>query len=117
MQGSKHTLQIEYGNNREYFAVRVCSADMKNAYMPVGAVVVVHKQRYADNGDIVLAVLNGKLVYRYYRTDGDDLYLFPANNDLPVVFRLGLLGEFMPLHAFPPSSDVPVIVALTHSSK
>ena len=98
MQESKHTLQIEYGNNREYFAVRVCSADMKNAYMPVGAVVVVHKQRYADNGDIVLAVLNGKLIYRYYKTDGDDLYLFPANNDLmPIAIKktddLLLLGK------------------------
>ena len=90
MQHTQHenTVKIEYGTNEEFFAVRVVSEDMKNAHLQRGAVVIVRKQRFADNGDIVLVVLNGKTLFRYYNAVDGDLYLTAANNDImPVMVR------------------------------
>ena len=84
----KDTLQLEYGTSKEYFAVRVCSDDMINAHVTRGAVVILRKQRFADNGNIVLVLLNGKALFRYYKEVDGDLYLTAANNDiLPVMVR------------------------------
>ena len=100
MQESKYkdTLQIEYGTNKEYFAVRVCSDEMINAHVQRGAVVVLRKQRFAESGNIVLVVLNGKALFRYYKELDGDLYLTAANNDiLPLMVRktddLTILGK------------------------
>lgn len=84
----RKSLQIEYGTSKEYFAVRVCSDDMINAHLTRGAVVVLRKQRFAENGNIVLVLLNGKALFRYYKELDGDLYFTAANNDiLPVMVR------------------------------
>lgn len=87
-QRRRETLQIEYGTSKEYFAVRVMSEDMINAHIPKGAVVVIRKQRYASNGEIVLVLHNGKLCFRYFKEVDGDLYLTAANNSImPVIVR------------------------------
>ncbi len=84
----KDTLQIEYGANKEFFAVRIVSDDMKNAHIQRGAVVVVRKQRHAGNGEIVLVLYNGKVCFRYYQEIGGVRCLTAANNDiLPVIVK------------------------------
>ena len=81
-------VSIDYGTNKDYFAVRIVSDDMKNAHFEVGAIVIVRKQSYANNGDIVLILHNGKLCFRYYVVSGNDLYLTAANNAiLPVAVK------------------------------
>ena len=89
MQESKrNTIQIEYGTSKDYFAVRICSDDMINAHLKRGAVVVIRKQRFAESGNIVLVLLNGKPLFRYYKELDGDLYLTAANNDImPVIVR------------------------------
>lgn len=81
-------VRVDYEPRDDYFAVRITNDDMKNAHIPNGAVVILHKQRYAKNGDIVLALHNGEQVLRYYKESGEDLYLTPANNELlPVAVK------------------------------
>lgn len=91
-------VRVDYEPRDEYFAVRVHNDDMKNAHIPKGAIVILHKQSYADNGDIVLAVHNGEQVFRYYKESGESVYLTPANNELlPVIIgsadELLILGK------------------------
>lgn len=87
-RASKDTMQIEYGTNREYFAVRVANEDMKNANINRGAIVVIRKQRFAESGNIVLALHNGKVCFRYYKEQDGEIYLTAANNEiLPVLVR------------------------------
>lgn len=84
----RETVRIDYGTNTDFFAVRIASNDMKNAHIQKGAIVILHKQSYAQNGEIVLALHNGKLCFRYYVVNGNDLYLTAANNDiLPVAVK------------------------------
>ena len=80
--GQREGVRIDYEPRDEYFVVRVHNDDMKNAHLPKGAVVVIHKQSYADNGDIILAVLNSEMVFRYYKKNGESVYLMPANNEI-----------------------------------
>ena len=90
MRANKHkdTIQIEYGTNKEYFAVRIANDDMKNAHFQRGALVVVKKQTFAVDGDIVLVLHNGKICFRYYKEQGGEICLISANNDiLPVLVR------------------------------
>ena len=70
----------------EYFALRVHGESMVGAGIPDGAIVVVHKQNYADNRQIVVAMLNGEqTVKRFLRVD-DTVILQPENPSLsPIV--------------------------------
>lgn len=82
------TVSIDYGTKTEYFAIRVVDDDMINAHFQRGAVVIIRKQRYASDGEIVLVLYNGKVCLRYFKENGEDLYLTAANNEiLPVLVR------------------------------
>ena len=72
-----------YINHRpkdEYFALKVFGDSMINAGIPDGAILIVHKQAYAENGNIVVAFLNDEQTVKYLKFSGDDMYLVPANN-------------------------------------
>ena len=87
-KAQRQTVSIDYGTSKDFFAIRIVNDDMKNAHVQRGAIVIVHKQRYANDGEIVLALYNGKLLLRYYKESGDDIYLTAANNDiLPFIVR------------------------------
>lgn len=94
----RQTVSIDYGTSKDFFAIRIANDDMINAHVQRGAIIIVRKQRYASNGEIVLALLNGKMLLRYYKEFDGDLYLTAANNDiLPVMVRnsddLTILGK------------------------
>lgn len=79
---------INYKPKEEYFALRVFGDSMINAGIPDGAVLIVHKQSYVENGNIVVAFLNGEHTVKYFKTMEDDIYLVPANNNyLPIPVR------------------------------
>ncbi len=85
---------INHSPKEEYFALKVFGDSMINAGIPDGAVLIVHKQAYAENGNIVVAFLNGEQTVKYLKFSGDDMYLVPANNNyLPIPIRKG--DEFM----------------------
>lgn len=76
---------INHKPKEEYFALRVFGDSMINAGIPDGAILIVHKQPHAENGNIVIAFLNGEQTVKYLKFSGDDMYLVPANNNyLPI---------------------------------
>lgn len=87
-KAQRQTVSIDYGTSKDFFAIRIVNDDMKNAHVQRGAIVIVHKQRYASDGEIVLVLYNGKLLLRYYKASGDEIYLTAANNDImPFIVR------------------------------
>lgn len=76
---------INHRPKEEYFALKVFGDSMINAGIPDGAILIVHKQSYAENGNIVVAFLNGEQTVKYLKYSEDDMYLVPANNNyLPI---------------------------------
>lgn len=79
---------INHKPKDEYFALRVWGDSMINAGIPDGAILIVHKQPYAESGNIVVAFLNGEQTVKYFKTHDDELYLVPANNNyLPIPIK------------------------------
>ena len=79
---------INHQPKEEYFALKVFGDSMINAGIPDGAILIVHKQTYAENGNIVVAFLNGEQTVKYLKYSEDDMYLVPANNNyLPIPVR------------------------------
>ena len=79
---------INHKPKEEFFALRVFGDSMINAGIPDGAILIVHKQSYAENGNIVVAFINGEQTVKYLKFSGDDMYLVPANNNyLPIPVR------------------------------
>lgn len=80
-------IYIKYKPANEYFALRVHGNSMINAGIPEGAVIVVHKQNYADNRQIVVALLNGEhTIKRFIRQSDDVILLQPENPTMsPIV--------------------------------
>lgn len=77
---------VNYKPANEYFALRVFGDSMINAGIKEKTILICHKQTYADNGDIVVALLNGEQTVKYYKEDADgNKFLIPANNNyLPI---------------------------------
>lgn len=77
---------INYKPANEYFALRVFGDSMINAGIKQNTILICHKQRYANNGDIVVALYNGAQTVKYYKEDEKgNKYLVPANNNyLPI---------------------------------
>lgn len=80
-------IYIKYKPANEYFALRVHGNSMINAGIPEGAVIVVHKQNYADNRQIVVALLNGEhTIKRFIRQSNGVILLQPENPTMsPIV--------------------------------
>jgi len=73
---------INYKPANEYFALRVWGDSMINAGIKEKTILICHKQTYADNGDIVVALLNGEQTVKYYKEDDKgNKFLVPANNN------------------------------------
>lgn len=74
-------IYISYRPTEEYFALRVKGQSMKNAGIFDKSIVVCHKQETADNGEIVVAMLNGEQTVKRLKFIGDSLFLWPENPD------------------------------------
>lgn len=71
---------------RELFALRVVGESMKNAGILDGDIVITHKTPVAENGDIVVALIEDEAtVKRFYREEGH-IRLQPENPDFePII--------------------------------
>lgn len=76
----------------EYFALQVEGESMKNIGIRHGSIVIVHKQDYANDGDIVVALVDGQdaTVKRFKRLE-NAIVLMPENPDFhPIVITPGI---------------------------
>lgn len=76
---------ISWRPKEEYFALRVHGDSMKNIGISDKSVIVCHKQETAENGEVIVAMLNGEQTVKRYKLHGDSVFLMPENNDyLPI---------------------------------
>ena len=78
-------IYISHRPAEEYFALRVHGDSMKNVGIFDKSVLVCHKQETAENGEIVVAMLNGEQTVKRYKVHGNNIFLMPENPDyLPI---------------------------------
>ncbi len=64
---------------KDSFALKVKGDSMINAGIFEGDIVVVHKQIFASNGDIVVAQIDGEVTVKTYLRKNNQIILLPAN--------------------------------------
>ena len=74
-------IYISHRPAEEYFALRVHGDSMKNVGIFDKSVLVCHKQEVAENGEIVVAMLNGEQTVKRYKVHGNNIFLMPENPD------------------------------------
>lgn len=74
-------------NPEDYFYLRVSGNSMLNANIFDGALVLIHKQSYANSGQIVACRVNGdEATLKRYKPKGNIVILMPENSDYePIV--------------------------------
>lgn len=72
-------IYISYKPKENYFALRVQGDSMINAGIRDKSILVVHKQTYAENGEIIVAMLNGESTVKRFKIFGDNIFLMPEN--------------------------------------
>lgn len=81
---------------RELFMLRVTGESMINAAILDGDMIIVNKQETADNGDIVVALINGEdaTVKTFYKEEGH-IRLQPENDTMsPIIAtNVSILGK------------------------
>jgi repressor LexA len=77
--------------NRDVFLLRVKGDSMKEDHILDGDLIVVRHQMDAENGEIIVAVIDGEATVKRFYRQGDHVRLQPANQDFkPIVVR----GDF-----------------------
>ena len=72
----------EVNDAEEYFYLRVQGDSMKNIGMIQGALVLFHKQQYAEDGDIVACLVGGdSATVKRFRRSKKNIFLVPENDD------------------------------------
>ncbi len=71
---------IEQKNAQDYFALRVSGDSMINAGIVPGALLIVHKQNTANNGDIIVASIDGESTVKRYKENAGAVFLMPENS-------------------------------------
>lgn len=69
------------GRSGEYFALRVRGESMLNAGILPGDLVVVHRQQTANNGEIVVALIDGEATVKRLSRRSGETWLLPENDD------------------------------------
>lgn len=65
------------------FIVQCNSDAMINAFIPPGARLLVDRSLVPQNGDIILAVVDGKSIIRFLKQNAYKRWLVPANSKYP----------------------------------
>ncbi len=79
----------------ELFALRVSGSSMVGAGIMDGDYVIVHKRDFAENGDIVVALLEDSATVKTFYREDDGFRLQPENDQYkPIITReLAILGR------------------------
>jgi repressor LexA len=70
---------VSGGVNSNMFALRVAGDSMIEAGIHDGDIAVVHQQDTAENGDIVVALLEDEATLKYFYKERKKVRLEPAN--------------------------------------
>ena len=84
---------------RELFALRVCGESMINAGILDGDIAVVHRTPVAENGDIVVALIEDEAtVKRFYKENGH-FRLQPENDSMEPIYpeTVAIIGKVVGL--------------------
>lgn len=74
----------------QFFALRVCGDSMVEAGILDGDVVIARKQNEADDGDIVVALIDGEeATVKKFKQDGDQIQLIAMNPMYQPIQRRG----------------------------
>lgn len=87
-------IYISFRPKEEYFALRVHGDSMINAGIQDGSILVVHKQETAENGDVVVAMLNSEQTVKRLKILGETTFLWPENpayEPIPVTTKDSLI--------------------------
>jgi repressor LexA len=88
-------IPVALGKNGEYFALHVKGDSMINAHIVDGDLVVVEKTPVAQNGDIVVALLDDEATVKRFFKEKGHFRLQPENDNYePIIVKeLVLLGK------------------------
>lgn len=83
------------GRSEEYFALRVRGESMLRAGILPDDLVVVHRQQTANNGEIVVALLEDEATVKRLQRKGNEVWLMPENEDYSPIDgrRASILGR------------------------
>lgn len=71
---------IPYSDDENYFFLRVNGESMKNAGIHTGDLVLIRRQKCADDGQVVAARINGdEATLKRYKRQGESVILIPEN--------------------------------------
>ena len=87
---------IEQKNAQDFFALRVSGDSMINAGIVPGALLIVHKQNTANNGDIIVASVDGESTVKRYKENNGAVFLMPENSAYSPI----LITEKTPFYIF-----------------
>ncbi len=73
-------LSIDYANPQEYFALRVSGDSMRDIGITPGSLLIVHKQQQVENGEIIVASIDGESTVKRYKEDKGVIFLMPENS-------------------------------------
>jgi repressor LexA len=74
------------GNKEATFMLKVKGDSMINAGIMEGDMVLVERGKAPKPGHIVIAVVDGEYTMKYYRKDGDTVYLEAANENYKPIY-------------------------------
>lgn len=87
---------------RDVFALKVRGDSMKDAAILDGDFIIVNKQNHANDGDIVVALLEDDATVKRFQRKKDGVYLMPANDALaPIKVTegdLAIQGKVIAVH-------------------
>lgn len=68
------------------FMLEVDGNSMIDAHIADGDMVLVEKTDHAKDGDIVIANVDGEFTMKYFKKDGNKVWLEPANKDFKPIY-------------------------------
>lgn len=74
------------GKKENTFMLEVDGNSMIDAHIADGDMVLVEKTEKAKDGDIVIADVDGEFTMKYFRKDGNKVWLEPANKDFKNIY-------------------------------
>lgn len=85
----------ELGNRENLFALRVVGLSMKNAGILDGDIVIADKNKVAEIGDIVIALMEDEATVKRLGKENGRPVLYPENEDFSTIYpqNLQILGK------------------------
>ncbi len=82
-------------SQKNLFALRVSGVSMINAGIMDGDILIVNKQDYAENGEIVVAMIDDSATVKTFYRENGRYRLQPENNEMQPIYadRVQILGR------------------------